>query len=64
MLLTASVSGTDMLLASSSQSVQRYGRDDILPDHEFVEIISQDDDGICLDLTRLHQVQPITATSP
>jgi inward rectifier potassium channel len=63
-LLTASVSGTDMLLASPSQSVQRYGRDDILRDHEFVEIISQDEDGICLDLTRLHEVQPIAATSP
>lgn len=60
-LLTASVSGTDMLLASPSQSVQRYGRNDIRRDHEFVEIISQDEDGICLDLTRLHDIQPITA---
>ncbi|HYX46801.1 MAG TPA: ion channel [Sphingomicrobium sp.] len=58
-LLTASVSGTDMLLASPSHSVQRYGRDDILRDHEFAEIISHDDHGIWLDLTRLHQVQPI-----
>lgn len=58
-LLTASVGGTDMLLASPSQSVQRYGRDDILADHEFVEMISEDDEGLCLDLSLLHEVQPI-----
>ncbi len=60
-LLTATVSGTDMLLASPSHSVQRYGRDEICRDYEFVEIISQDEEGICLDLKRLHLVQPITA---
>lgn len=59
MLLTASVSGTDMLLASPSQSLQRYGRNEILADHEFVEMISEDEDGICLDLKNLHRTQPI-----
>src|SRR5947208_14242798 len=49
-LLTASVSGTDTLLASPSQAVQRYGRDEIRVDHEFVEMISEDQDGLCLDL--------------
>lgn len=58
-LLTATVNGTDMLLASPSQSLQRYGRDEIRLDHEFVEMISEDEDGLCLDLSRLHQVQPI-----
>jgi len=58
-LLTASVSGTDMLLASPSQSLQRYVREDILPDHEFVEMISQDEDGISLDLKNLHLTHPI-----
>jgi inward rectifier potassium channel len=63
-LLLATVSGTDMLLASPSQSVQRYGHQDILLNHEFAEIISEDEDGICLDLTRLHEVEPIVSTSP
>jgi inward rectifier potassium channel len=58
-LLTASISGTDTLLASPSQALQRYGRDEIRLDHEFVEMISEDEYGLCLDLTRLHQVQPI-----
>jgi inward rectifier potassium channel len=59
-LLTASVGGTDMLLASPSQSLQRYRRNEILADHEFVEMISQDEDGICLDLRSLHLTQPIS----
>lgn len=59
-LLTASVSGTDMLLASPSLQLQRYGRSDIRADHEFVEMISEDDKGLRLDLTRFHQVQPIS----
>jgi inward rectifier potassium channel len=58
-LLAAGVSGTDMLLATPSQTVQRYGRDEIRPDHEFVEMVSQDEGGICLDLTRLHEIQPV-----
>jgi inward rectifier potassium channel len=58
-LLTASVGGTDMLLASPSQTLQRYGRNEIRADHEFVEMISEDEDGICLDLAHLHEVQPI-----
>jgi inward rectifier potassium channel len=58
-LLAASVIGTDMLLASPSQSVQRYGRNEIRADHEFVEMISEDEGGLRLDLSRLHQIQPI-----
>jgi inward rectifier potassium channel len=58
-LLLASVSGTDMLLASPSQAVQRYGRDNIRIDHEFVEMVSEEKDGICLDLSLLHEVQPL-----
>ena len=58
-MLTANVSGTDMLLATPSQSVQRYGRAEIYRDHEYVEMISEDEKGLRLDLTRLHQVHPI-----
>lgn len=63
-LLTASVGGTDMLLASPSQSLQRYGRSDIRPDHEFAEMISEDADGIRLDLRHLHETQPIAVATP
>jgi inward rectifier potassium channel len=59
-LLTASVSGTDMLLASPSLQLQRYGRSDIRADHEFVDMISEDERGLRLDLKRFHEVQPIS----
>jgi inward rectifier potassium channel len=58
-MLTANISGTDMLLASPSLSLQRYQRVQIRVDHEFVEMISEDEKGLCLNLTHLHQVQPI-----
>jgi inward rectifier potassium channel len=59
LLLIANVSGTDMLLASSSQGVQRYGRKEIHVDHEFVEMVAVDDEGFTLDLSKLHKVEPI-----
>jgi inward rectifier potassium channel len=59
-MLTASVSGTDMLLATPSLTLQRYGRAEIRKDYEFVEMISEDEKGLRLDLARLHQVQPLT----
>lgn len=58
-LLTANVSGTDMLLASASQALQRYRRADIRVNHEFVEMISEDEKGLCLDLRRLHETVPM-----
>ncbi|MGN6059061.1 MAG: ion channel [Sphingomicrobium sp.] len=58
-MLTANVSGTDMLLATPSLTLQRYGRADIRRDHEFLEMIAEDEKGLRLDLTRLHQVQPL-----
>lgn len=57
-MMTASVSGTDMLLAAPSQALQRYGRSEIMRDHEYVEMISEDELGLRLDLARLHQVHP------
>jgi len=59
MLLILNVSGTDMLLASSSQAVQRYGRKEIHLDHDFVEMVTVEDDGFTLDLSKLHEVEPI-----
>lgn len=61
-MLTANVSGTDMLLATPSLTLQRYGRAEIRVDHEYVEMISEDEKGLRLDLSRLHKVQPIAAT--
>ena len=58
-MLTANVSGTDMLLATPSLTLQRYGRREICVDHEYVEMISEDEKGLRLDLSRLHQVKPI-----
>lgn len=59
-MLTANVSGTDMLLATPSLTLQRYGHAEIRLDHEYVEMISEDEQGLRLDLTRLHQVKPIS----
>jgi inward rectifier potassium channel len=58
-MLTANISGTDMLLASPSLTLQRYLRAEIRVDYEFVEMISEDEKGLCLNLTHLHEVQPI-----
>jgi inward rectifier potassium channel len=59
LILIANVSGTDMLLASPSQALQRYGRREICVDHEFVEMVTLDDGGFTLDLSKLHQVEPV-----
>ena len=59
LLLTASVSGTDMLLASPSQSLQRYFHNDMRLDQEFAEMIFDSDGDLRLDLSRLNMVQPI-----
>lgn len=59
MLLILNVSGTDMLLASPSQAMQRYGRKEIHLDHDFVEMVTVEDDGFTLDLSKLHEVEPI-----
>ena len=59
-LLTASISGTDMLLNSPSQSLQRYWRDDVQLDHEFAEMVFQEEDALRLDFARLNEVHPIS----
>ena len=62
-LLTASISGTDMLLNSPSQSLRRYWRDDVQLDHEFAEMIFQEEDALRLDFTRLNEIHPISGGS-
>jgi inward rectifier potassium channel len=61
LLLTATVNGTDMLLASSSQAVQRYRQGDVRLDHEFAEMISADDNVLRLDFGQLDETQPLAA---
>jgi len=59
LLLTASMSGTDMLLASLTQSLQKYLDADVRVDHEFAEMVFEEDNGVRLDLNRLDLIQPI-----
>lgn len=59
LLLTASVSGTDMLLASPTQSLQKYLDADVRVDHEFAEMVFEEDNGVRLDFSRLDLIQPI-----
>jgi len=58
-LLTATVNGVDTLLASGSQGGQRYGREDIRVDHDFVDVISDESGTMHLDLMLLHDTAPI-----
>ena len=62
LLLTASVSGTDMLLSSPTQALQRYWQGDVHLDHEFDEMIFEDDNSLRLDFSRLNLIHP-TQTS-
>ena len=53
-MLTLSVGGIDTLLASQSLGGKRYGREDVRIDHEFVDVISDENGVTHLDLRRLH----------
>jgi inward rectifier potassium channel len=58
-MLSVSVGGLDTLLASPSQGGARYRREDIHVDHEFVDIIVDQDGTMHLDLLGLHDTRPI-----
>jgi inward rectifier potassium channel len=58
-LLTASVAGTDMLLNSPSQSLQRYWRGDVHPNHEFGQMVFREEDDLRLDFTQFDVIKPI-----
>jgi len=60
-LLTVTIGGLDTLLASPSQGGARYDREHVLFDHEFVDVISDENGMIRLDITRLHDAVPIAA---
>jgi inward rectifier potassium channel len=60
-LLSVSIGGIDTLLASQSLGGKRYGREAVLIDHEFVDVIHDEDGVTHLDLRLLHDTVPIEA---
>ncbi|CAN5587046.1 ion channel [soil metagenome] len=60
-MITLTVSGLDTLLATQSTGGMRYRREDVLVDHEFVDVVSEDGGVMCLDLDRFHDAVPIVA---
>jgi len=59
--LTVTVTGLDTLLASQSIGGHSYAREDILIDHDYVDVISEVDGIIQLDLSRFHDAVPLPA---
>jgi inward rectifier potassium channel len=57
--LTVTVSGLDTLLASQSIGGHFYRREDILIDHDFVDVISDVEGVVHLDLAHFHEARPI-----
>ena len=60
--LSVVVNGLDTLLAAQSFGSHNYDRDDILFDHEFVDVISEIEGGIHLDMSKLHDVTEVSPT--
>jgi len=60
--LTVTVSGLDTLLASQSIGGHSYQRGDILIDHDYVDVISDVDGILQLDLARFDDAVPMRAT--
>ena len=58
-LLSVTIGGIDTLLASQSLGGKRYGRELVRVDHEFVDIISDEDGVTHLDLRKLHDTVAI-----
>ena len=57
--MSLTVTGTDTLLASQSIGGYNYRREDILLDHEYVDVISDIDGIVHLDLGRFHDAVPL-----
>jgi inward rectifier potassium channel len=58
-LLIVTIGGIDTLLASPSQGGMRYDREHVRIDHEFVDVIGDENGVIRLDMTLLHETRPI-----
>jgi inward rectifier potassium channel len=60
--IVASLTGYDETIAAHVSARKLYNGADVLFDHAFVDIISLNPDGrISLDLTRIHDVEPLVA---
>lgn len=60
LLLAATISGTDMLFATITQSMQKYSGAEIRMDDEFADMVFEDGDGMRVELNRLDLVERIT----
>ena len=60
-ILAAMVSGVDTLLATQSQGGHSYGRHDILIDHQYVDVVTDVEGILHLDLRRLHETTALDA---
>ena len=58
-LLTVTIGGIDTLLAGPSLGGVRYDREHVRIDHEFVDIIAEEEGVVRLDMTLLHETMPI-----
>jgi len=61
--LSVTVTGLDTLLASQAIGSYSYMREDILIDHDYVDVISEVDGVIQLDLAKFHDAVPLTAAA-
>ncbi len=62
--LSVTVNGTDTLLASQSVGSSRYTREDVRIDHEFVDVISERDGTLYLDMHLLGETRPLGTNVP
>ena len=60
-LLVVTVGALDTLLARQSFGGRSYQRDDILMDHHFVDVITNRDGSLHLDVSRLDDAEPVAA---
>jgi inward rectifier potassium channel len=61
-LLAVTVNGSDTLLARQTMGGRSYQRDDVLVDHHFVDVITNQDGTLHLDVSRLSDAEPMTTT--
>jgi inward rectifier potassium channel len=60
-LLTVTVNGSDTLLARQALGGRSYQRNDVMIDHHFVDVITNRDGTLHLDVSRLSHVEPMVA---
>ena len=60
-LLVVTVGALDTLLARQSFGGRSYQREDILMDHHFVDVITNRDGSLHLDVSRLDDAEPVSA---